>query len=309
MIRGRRLALAALGALGALACGGCSDPDEIVIAVSTDLALPKDFDVLQVQVFEGGMRRFEQAYERLGEDDAAARLPATLGFYSSRDGGEAIRIKVSARVADALGPVRILREAVTRIPKDRIVRLTLPLDFLCDGSARAEGNGDVVSTLCGEGQTCVAGACVPSAVDSSALPDYSPGDVYGGGAGDGSGACFDVTACFEGGTPADVDPETCTIAAEPGATLNVALQTAGGDGICDEGEGDDRRCLVALDAGSDAGFRVEDDGRIALPAAVCGRMADRIAAVLTAPATAACAQKTAGLPTCGPWSASGSKAP
>ncbi|WP_438029365.1 hypothetical protein [Sorangium sp. So ce233] len=309
MTRGRRYGLVWPAAIVALACGGCSAQDEIVVAISTDLALPKDFDVLQVQVFEGGDRKFEQAYERLGEADPAARLPATIGFYSASGGGESIRIKVSARVGDALGPVRILREAVTRIPKDRVALLTLPLDFLCDDSGRSEETGDVVSTFCEEGQTCVAGACVSSQIDSSALPDYSPKDVYGGGIGDGSGDCFDVTRCFEGGAPAEIDAETCSIAAERGATLNVALQTAAGDGICDDGEDDDRRCLVALDAGSDAGFRVEEDGRITLPPAVCGRMADRIAAVLTAPTTAACAQKTAGLPTCGPWSASGSKEP
>ncbi|WP_437970722.1 hypothetical protein WMF04_16155 [Sorangium sp. So ce260] len=304
MIRGRRIGLAALVAL---ACGGCSSPDEIVLAVSTDLALPKDFEILQIQVFEGTKAKFNHYSRRLGESEAEARLPATIGFFSSDGGGESIRFTVSARLDDDLGPVRIVREAVTTIPKNRVALLTLPLNFLCDGSGKSAGT-DVEKTLCGDGQTCVAGACVSNEIDSSALPDYSPGDVYGGGNGEGNGDCFDVTACFQGATPADVDTAGCTIAGDGGPPRNVALETAAGDGVCD-GTGDDRRCLVALDAGSDDGFRVEGDGRILLPPAVCDQMAqDKIAAVVTAPTTD-CAQKTAGLPTCGPWSASGSEEP
>ncbi|WP_437580262.1 hypothetical protein [Sorangium sp. So ce887] len=300
MIRGRRFVLAALLAL---ACGGCSSPDEIVVAISTDLALPKDFDVLQVQVFKSGGGGFNQAYLRLGESDADAQLPATIGFYSSNSGGESIRIRVSARVDDALGAVRIVREAVTTIPENRVALLTLPLDFLCDGSGKSAGN-DVENTLCGDEQTCVAGACVSNKIDSSTLPDYSSGDVYGGGDGD----CFDVTTCFEEATAAEVDAAACTIAGDGGAPRNVALETVAGDGICD-GDGDERRCLVALDAASDDGFRVEEDGQIQLPPEVCKQMANgKIAAVLTAPATD-CAQKTTGLPTCGPWLASGSQEP
>ncbi|WP_437593079.1 hypothetical protein [Sorangium sp. So ce1000] len=298
-------ARAAFAALVAAACGGCSAPDEIVLAVSTDLALPKDFSTLQVQVFEGGTPKFSASYERLGESDAAARLPATIGFYSSSGGGDSIRIKVSARIQDELGPVRILREAVTRIPKNRIALLTLPLNFLCDDSGRSEGNGDVVNTVCPDGKTCVAGSCVSSAVDASALPDYAPGDVYGGGDGDGDGDCFDVTACFQGAAPAKPDA-ACSIAGEAGVPLNVALETAAGDGICGDGD----RCLVALDAGGADGFRVQDDGRIQLPPAVCEQVtAGKITSVVTSPVTAACVQKAVGLPTCGPWSASGSAKP
>ncbi|WP_437947237.1 hypothetical protein WME98_41550 [Sorangium sp. So ce296] len=301
MSRGRRLALAVLVAL---ACGGCGEVDEIVVAISTDLAVPKDFDVLQVQV-DG---KFNYAYRRLGASDAEARFPATIGFFSSDAGGEAITIKVAARtngeVQGDTGPVRIVREVVTRIPKDRVALLTVPLDFLCDGSGR--GAGIDVESTCGDGMTCVAGACVPSEIDSSTLPDYSSRDVYGGG----DGECFDVTVCFAEATPAEVDTAGCTIAGDGAGPRNVALETAGRDGICDGDEDDeDRRCLVALNADSDNGFQVEADGRIQLPPKVCEQMAQKkIAAVLTAPATD-CAQKTAGLTTCGPWLASGSKEP
>ncbi|WP_437614825.1 hypothetical protein WMF20_16625 [Sorangium sp. So ce834] len=301
MSRARGLALAALAAL---ACGGCGEVDEIVVAISTDLAVPKDFDVLQVQVFEGVNGKFSRAYRRLGASDAEARFPATIGVFSSDAGGEAITIKVAARIKEDTGGVRILREVVTTIPKDRVALLTVPLDFLCDGSGTRAGP-DVENT-CGEGKTCVAGTCVSNEIDSSSLPNYSRGDVYGSG----DRKCFDVTVCFAEATPAEVDTAGCTIAGDGAAPRNVALETAGGDGICDGEEGDeDRRCLVALNADSDNGFQVVDDGRIQLPPAVCDQMAQKkIAAVLTAPATD-CAQKTAGLPTCGSWLASGSEEP
>ncbi|WP_437978037.1 hypothetical protein WMF11_15725 [Sorangium sp. So ce295] len=299
------VARAALAAFVAIAACGCSPPDEIMLAVSTDLRMPEDFGALQVQVFEGGTPKFSATYERLGKADAAARLPATIGFYSSSGGGDSIRIKVSALIGDELGAIRILREAVTRIPKNRVALLTLPLNFLCDDSGESDGTGGVVNKHCLEGQTCVAGACASSEVDAGALPDYAPANVYGGGDGDGDGDCFDVTACFQGTTPAEVDA-ACSIAGEAGVPLNVALETAAGDGICDDAE----RCLVALDAGSADGFQVAEDGRIQLPTAVCDQVAaGRIAAVVTSPVTAACVQKTVGLPTCGPWSASGSAKP
>ncbi|MGK4005724.1 hypothetical protein WMF31_24060 [Sorangium sp. So ce1036] len=292
-----RIALAAL----ALACGGCSPPDEIVVAVPTDLKLPEDIDTLQIQVFEGSTSRFSAAYERLGAPDAAARLPLTLGFYSTTGGGDSIRIQVAGRAGGARGAVRILREAVTKIPQDRVALLTMPLYFLCDGSGRDDGNGGVVNRVCGEGQTCVAGRCAPSAVDASALPDYSAKAVYGGGSGFGGGDCFDVTACFDGAAPAGVDAAACSIEAD--GEPNVALRTEG-DGIC----GDDG-CLVALDAGSPDGFQTED-GRVRLPPAVCDQLASgKVTGVVTAPVTAECPQKSVGLPTCGPWSASGSEAP
>ncbi|AUX41846.1 hypothetical protein SOCE26_032710 [Sorangium cellulosum] len=303
MTRARRSALAAAAALVALGGGGCSPPDEIVVAVPTDLSLPDDLDTLQIQVFEGGRPRFSAAYERLGEDDAGTLLPATIGFYSATGGDDPLRIQVTGRTGGELGAVRILREAATRIPKNRIVLLAMPLNFLCDGSGRDDGEGGVENARCGEGQTCVAGACASSEVDSSALPDYSVRDVYGGGTGDGDGDCFDVPACFQDAAPAEVDAAACTVAAPGGATLNVALALPSEDGICGDG-----RCLVALDAGSDDGFRADGE-QIQLPPAVCEQMAGgKIEGVVTAPVTAACAQKTAGLPTCGPWSASGSKA-
>lgn len=297
MTRTLWIALAAL----ALGCGGCSPPDEIVVAIPTDLKLPEDLDTLQIQVFKGNTPRFSEAYERLGATDAEARFPVTLGFYSTTGGGDAVRIKAIGRVGGALGEVRILREAVTRIPQNRVALLTMPLYFLCDGSGRDDGNGNVVNRVCGEGETCVAGRCAPSAVDASSLPDYSAKAVYGGGSGFGDGDCFDVTACFDGAAPAEVDTATCSIEAD--GALNVA-RTTEGDGIC----GDDG-CLVALDAGGRDGFQTEG-GRVRLPPAVCEQRASgKVTGVVTAPVTAACPQKVVGLPTCGPWSASGSEAP
>lgn len=282
--------------LGGAALAGCSGPSELMIAVQTDLSLPEDIDTIQLEVLRGNEVRFQNFFEKLGTSEASARLPLTLGAYTEDEPGVAVRVRAVARAGGQQGAVRILREVETTIPEERVALLRVPLHFLCDGSGVQQGF-DVKNTVCAEGETCVAGACAKIGVDSSALPDYAPEDIFGGGSGTGDGDCFDVAACFAGASPAAVDLDACAFAAD--AAVNVALQT-GGDGIeTDVGP------LVPLDAGSAEGFR-QSGTQVLLPPAVCAQMAaGKVTAVVTAPAAGSCQQKTTGLPTCGPWSAAG----
>lgn len=319
----------ALFALGAAASGAaCSgSKGQIMFAFQTDMSLPKDIDAIRVTVTAGGVVEFDEVFDELGSD-GAIKLPATLGFLTPDDPTQPVRLRVVATQGGE-DQVRVLREVVTTVPQDRTAVLQVPIQFLCYGSGEpvrnpdgtvkrdAEGNIEVKSTCPEEGQTCKAGLCAAPDEDSAALPDYVPAQVFGGGDGDGTGLCFDTVRCFGEGASAEVETlvdaddvdgdgdraEEVCVAAVPGgaAEINVAMLTQGG-GICG-----DRACYVPMDAGSDAGWRALDGGRIQLPTAVCERAAAGKLLGLTV-ATASegtCQKKSANLPTCGAWSASG----
>ncbi|WP_437669502.1 hypothetical protein [Sorangium sp. So ce131] len=301
----RRAARVAV-ALGLIAVGGCSSPSELMVAVHTDLSVPDDIDAVQLEVRRGGDVKFLRKYERLGSEQAGARLPFTLGVVTEEPG---VEVTLHA-IAWATNEPRILRKVVTTVPEERVALVHLPLHFLCGGSARMGGGplGAIdVEDECGAGETCVAGACVAAKVDSALLPDYAPEDVFGGSSGQEGTGCFDVARCFAGATEiANLGGDCSFEAKDP---VNVALETAPGGslrGHCD----DHARCLVALDAGGEAGFR-QHDGVVALPPEVCTQKAEgKVLKVWWMPAAStpvgeACAQKVLAQPTCGPASAVG----
>jgi len=286
----RNAATAILGGGLLASAHGCTAkaPGQILLAVQTDLSLPKDIDTIRIEVFNEGVPKFHKDFDRIGESDGQIHLPGTIGLLASDKASDAITIIVSARSGGIDGDVRIVREVVTTIPADHVATMQIPLEFLCEGFGKLEA-GNPASACPVMGQTCVAGTCVDSKVDSSKLPVYAAEQVFG------DGSCFDAAACWGDATPATLDLATCSI---PGATdINVGLQTEG-DGICGP-----VGCFVTLDAASDEGWKIGTDGNIALPTAVCAQVnAGKIVNVVTAPATPACKQKKVALPTCGPWS-------
>jgi len=312
-------ALAALAVV--LGAPSCKTPPsgQIMLAVQTDMSLPKDIDTIRILVLRDGKVLYDNKFEKLGESDSVV-LPATLGLLAPKDPKDLGR-PMTIRVIASRGPdfVRVLREVVTTMPAGRTVTLQVPLQFLCDGSGAVEldahGNAKrdsagnvVVTSTCPEGETCIAGSCQDRTVDSATLPDYAPEEVFGGGTGTGDGACFDTATCFDGGAEAEVDlvtfeadPTTCR--AKGSGDVNVGLRTQG-SGICGAAG-----CFVALDADGDAGWKQGDGGSILLPAAVCEKLASGdLAGVVTAEVgSAPCQRKRVALPTCGPWSAAGSE--
>lgn len=309
-MRSSAISWAAVGALalGAAVTGAActGSKGQLMLVFQTDMSLPKDIDSIQLRVTLEGAVVYDKTFERLG-GEGSIRLPATLGFLTPEDPTQALRVRLTANRGDT---ARVVRDVVTTVPEGRTATLQLPIQFLCDGSAKEESNGsgeEDVKSGCDEGQTCDAGACVKSTVDSGRLPDFVPEEVYGGGTGSGDGACFDTVKCFEGAVTAELDldafaadPTVCRAAAGGGGGVNMALLTQGG-GICGQ-----TACYVPLDGESDAGFR-EKDGAILLPPAVCERVKEgKLLGVVTAAAgEGACQQKRVSLPTCGPWSASG----
>jgi formylglycine-generating enzyme required for sulfatase activity len=295
-------AVLAAGLLGLVAgCveeGKVTTKGELILALQTDMELPKDVDKVRIRVASYGATVFSNDYQ-VGPTEL--KIPATLGLLANPDHPSApVTIQV---MGFRQSKPRVMRETVTTIPAERIATLRVPIEWLCDDSARTE-NGEVVST-CPTEETCVAGTCTASFVDSEDLPDFKPADIFGGGDGSGNGLCFDVGQCFSSPINLDVDTTTCRAtlpADEP--NMNIALRpTAAGDGICSGGV-----CLIPLDGGeggqwSRAGSSGGQGAAIQLAQGICDRLgAGKIAAVI---ASKQCATKTFHVPTCGPWSSSG----
>jgi hypothetical protein len=265
---------------------------ELMLAISTDMQVPKDFDSIHVEVRTYGSVQFSNDY-KVGR--GFLMLPATLGVVVGKNPSQPVTIRVSSSQA---GTVRTLREIVTTVPGDRVATLYVPIQWLCLDQVTTNGAGEV-SSSCASGETCVSGSCVTTQVDSTTLPDYQPGTVFGGGDGTGMGDCFDTVACFAGGQDVTVDLSTCTVAnvvtKSSGTGVSVAIVLpAGSGGICGP-----QACLVPLDADSTTGWTLNGD-KIQLPKSVCDRLIAGTAKAIAV--TTGCASKTASIPTCGDWS-------
>ncbi|MEO5727229.1 MAG: hypothetical protein ABI134_25450 [Byssovorax sp.] len=295
---------------------------QIVLAIRTDISIPKDIDkiVIDVSLAETGAVKYHVPFAAL-DPDRTFKLPATLSFTASEeDPGAAVRVRVLASRGDEAP--RMIRDVITTVPADRTVTLPIAIEFLCDGTAKTvtddagkpirDAEGDLVfQSTCGEGMTCSAGKCVDATVPSSTLAVYDETLIFGGGTASGDGDCFDAATCFDGATPAVVemvkmmDKDICRITA--GNDVNVALVTQGA-GMCGASG-----CFVPLDAESDSGWQPGPDGTLHLPPTVCTKMMEEggaVTGVVTAPAgKSPCARKQGALPICGPFSSSGKYTP
>jgi hypothetical protein len=309
MISLKRISRVALGALilGLGAAPSCTPipVGETMIVLQTDLSLPKDVNKVTIEVLVRGDRRHFNTFEKLG-DASSLQIPASLGL--TLDVGTDASTPVTFRVtAFEDTKARVLREVVTTIPKDRLVALKMPIQWLCwDQVSPPDAEGNVASS-CGEGKTCIAGSCADNKVDPASLDDYSADQIFGGGTGsNGDGTCFDVASCFDQGTDSPLVPSAngdCIINATE--DTNVAIRVASA-GICGE-----KGCFVPLDAKSEFGWQPGlTSGTLKLPAAVCDRISNTHTAsgVSVLKASTSCPLKTNGIPACGPWSSAG-KAP
>lgn len=295
---------------------GCSSEDEpargqLMIALSTDMSVPKDIDNIRVEVLRGGGSVVHNQTYWLEPGSAGdTKLPATLAVVAGEHPGEAVEVRViGARINDA----RVFSKVETTIPEARVATLHVPMQWLCDGSASriAEDTYDSACTaLDSEEYSCVAGTCERVGMDVDDLPDFDPAAIFGGGAGPGDelGRCFDTTACFDTGE--DVVPGSdCELELDvpSGGELNVALkfpaEDADGDaspGICGS-----EACYVPLDKDDRFGWRVDDAGTVHLPPAVCQSVdagdAEAVRVCYTQQS------KTLAFPTCGAWSSVGSE--
>jgi hypothetical protein len=302
-----------LGGVGfavAVVLGACSGatvaPGELVVAIQTDLSIPRNVDTIRLQVISQGVTEYDQSFPVYPGGPAGVKLPATLGVVAG-DAGAPVLIRA---IAISNHQASILREATVQVPTNRTALMQLPLEWLCQGSASDTDPIDpttdpIVEATCGPGMTCIAGECAVDAVDSRALPDYSNALVFGGGTPDGGGSCFDTMSCFPTAAAAKVDEANCTVPVPKGATaatINVGLVPTDKEGICNAAD-----CFVTQDM-APPGQTPPDGwtlagGTIQLPPGVCTQLKKKLISKVVV--STGCPAKTPALPTCGPWNAAG----
>jgi len=292
--------IVSLGWLGACSQQAPKAPGQLVIAIDTDMALPDQIDSIELVVTSRG-QILEDVPLAVGPGLNSQPIPATLTLVAGPDPSATATIQVIGWKGMTQ---RTLRQATTTIPADRTGILRMPVQWLCDGTVRAAPDADAglsYGSTCGEGQTCTAGSCATSMVDTTKIVTYEPQAVFGGGSapaladGGTTGTCFDTVPCLVSGTVEQPDDQ-CTVALPTGgAGANVGLRVAD-DGICDT---TGTICFVPLDGNSGEGW-TQANGRIALPTAVCTKLRSGLIAGVYVSTT--CATKSAANPVCGAWS-------
>jgi hypothetical protein len=296
---GGLLPLLAASLLVALGCDESDSHGELVVTLSTDMAMPQQIDNLSLQVQMGGSKLFDNMYA-VGSGSQDSMIPATLTLVSG-DRRDPVTIRVSGQKR---GKWRTYREATTTVPTDRSALLRMPVQWLCDDSAKAmtyrDQNGVTqirMLSACEDGNTCVAGKCLPSLIHESTLPDYKPQDVFGGASEPERGQCFDTIPCMAAGSVVEPDAD-CTVKKPESGAVNVALRVTN-DGICDVTTG--TVCFVPLDEDVAEGWsQVEGSDRLQLPEAVCEKLKSRL--VNAVYVSSECPTKRPAIPPCGPWS-------
>jgi hypothetical protein len=278
-------------------------PGQVIVVLDTDMALPEQIDTLHIEVSSGGKVQLENQYA-VGARTVNS-IPATLAVTSHGDDPQPVTVRVAGSKATSNGlEWRTFRETTTTVPTDRIAKLRMPIQWLCKGQADGvPADPDApdlkprAQSTCGAGSTCKAGQCEPTKVDVPDLPDYTPESVYGGGATEEEGSCFDTISCMMRGAVVTPDGD-CTIAKPAAENINVALRVAN-DGICDSVG---VNCFVPLNGLDAEGWQLskKSDARLALPEAVCEKLDEGM--VRAVYVSTACQTKTAEVPACGPWS-------
>jgi Leucine-rich repeat (LRR) protein len=309
-----------LGLAGA--CTGSSAPPkgQLMVALNTDMSIPKDVSRIRVRVKLGAEVRYE--YDYIIAPDGKFHIPGTLAVVEGSTPNPVVTVEViGLRTQGGKLQARTFGKAITSIPTERTALLEMPVQWLCDGQVADLGEESFITTCdpnleTGEETACVAGDCKPVAVSPDALATYNPQAVYGGGdtANAPNAFCFDTLTCFDRGTSlsaADFDAGCTYTLPDDGSTPNFAVVTKDGSaGICHDG--DATPCYVPLDQDDRTGWHFDANApagkRVAvLPSGVCKSLSDQRAEAVRF--TTACATKTTSSPTCGDWSAISTPAP
>ncbi len=93
-------------------------PGELMLAIQTDMSLPKDVDTVRIEVSSYGSLQFGNDYQ---VGPAGLKIPATIGILEGEEGSTPVSIRVIARQGST---PRTLREVVTTVPSDRIAHVS-----------------------------------------------------------------------------------------------------------------------------------------------------------------------------------------
>ncbi len=150
----------------ALAGAGCEEKKatQIIVAVATNLSVPKEMDNFDLKVERQAKVKASQNYVLDPGKPDSYELPATLAITAGEDFTTPVTITITGKKGN--------KEVISRVARLSFVEgrvLLLKIDLL---------RSCVGKTCSGKGQTCVAGACGSPAVDATKLPDYTKGGAF-----------------------------------------------------------------------------------------------------------------------------------
>lgn len=259
-------ALLALTPLLMTASGCQSEPPApvggLVLNLESDMTMPKDIDTLSVEVVSDSGETLLSKQYPLGPGAGRYLLPFQVRVETK---GLGAHVKAQV-IASKSGSARMERSAVVELPIQRWGAVSLPVNYLCDGTVdKSTSVGTGVTSSCGADQTCDQGRCI-----SNSLPQVSD-DVADANGGSGAGLadlsqndnCLSVIDCMSEGLTVQVDTSTCSFEVPVNASgfLNVALKVAQ-DGFCGPSG-----CWLPLKLGQ--GGWTTNGTTVFLPPAVC----------------------------------------
>jgi len=163
----RTFALHLIALTGAMTLGACKTETrrtEIVVGVATDLKAPAPLYQVQMTAYRlpGNTVLAEQQFMISGLIDYDYELPGTYAVYS--DQGSADRVRLVLVATDDKQQIVVQRTAVLNLIPGKTLFVRMGVVSACMGKLD-----------CPAGNTCIEGRCAPEEIDSSRLPEYTPG--------------------------------------------------------------------------------------------------------------------------------------
>ena len=147
----------ALLVLGLAGCGSEDSGAQVVVGLTTDMAVGFDIHHLETTVEVDGVVAHT---EGLSYGKGELSLPAELLVQPAPDGA-VVELSIAAFGDGDAVPV-VTRRAATRASAGRTLLLPVSLDEACSGA------------ICPDGATCAEGVCVDPFIAPSALADHDP---------------------------------------------------------------------------------------------------------------------------------------